>query len=131
MPSLTVWTAREAVQGGILALAGAGFVASAHAAEHTSATAAMEAAFECAGGVRLGYDVAYEQRIGGFAVVGVELSDFPARCAGRAVVVEVLGSDGASLGSAPLELVDGAVATFADDVPVDARDVTGLRVLPG
>lgn len=112
----------------LIAIAAAGFAASAQAAEHTRSAAELSEAVGCAGATRLGYEVQYDEEIGGYGVTGAALEGFPPGCAGRAVVVRLLGPEGETLAVQHLELADGATASFAS---VDARVVTGLEVRPG
>ena len=115
----------------LVALAGAGFMASAQAAEQDRALGEVTEALECATGARLGYDVQFDERIGAYAVAGVEVTRVAPQCVGRAVVVSVLDAAGDELAAGRVQLADGAQASFADGALVDAREVMALRVLPG
>lgn len=113
----------------LILVAGAGLAASAQAASHAQGVAEMTDAVGCASNVRVDYDVQLDERIGAYAVAGVVVSDVPALCSGRSVRAVVTGADGEPLASERFELAEGAAVSF-DGEPVDARDVTGLRVLP-
>lgn len=113
--------------GALLALAASGIFASVQAAAHEQGLAELTSATECAGAVRVGHDVAYEPRLGGYAVVGVELVSFPDECLGAQVRVVVLDDAGTALADVPLELVAGNAAALA---PLDARTVGRVQVRP-
>lgn len=114
----------------LLALAGAGFTASAQASSYSTGVAAVTESVGCATGVQVDFDLQLDARLGAYAVAGVVVSGVPAGCAGSTVRVVVLGADGEPLASEAVALAEGAAAPF-DGAPVDARDVTSLVVLPG
>lgn len=113
----------------LIMIAGGGVVASAQANEQSRAITAMTETINCSSNVRVGFDMQIDPRIGGYAVAGAIVEEFPAECAGRKVVAVVLGAGGQPLATATVELSEGAVAVF-DGEPLDARTVTGLHVVP-
>lgn len=111
--------------GALLAIAAAGAFASASAAQQSGLGAATECA---ASQIGVGYEVGLGTAVPGYAVTGIRVTDFPARCAGRAVAISVHDATGAVLGTATGVLARGTVLAMPAGASVPASAAERLTI---
>ncbi|MGV8977936.1 MAG: hypothetical protein ACOH17_07820 [Cellulomonas sp.] len=110
-----------------LAVAAAGAFASSSAAQ----AGELSSASACpASQISVGYEVGIDQALGGYAVTGIRVTDYPTPCAGQRVAVTVHDAAGTALGTATGELRTGSVLAMAAGAPVSAALAERLTIAP-
>jgi hypothetical protein len=114
--------------GAILAIGAAGAFASASSA---SAQAGLAPLAGCpASQISVSYEVGIDAGLGGYAVTGIRVTDFPASCAARRVAVTVHDAAGAVFGTATGALAAGAVLAMPASAHVSAAQAERLTIAP-
>jgi hypothetical protein len=78
--------------------------------------------------ISVSYEVGIDARVGGYAVTGVRVADFPAQCAAQRVAVTVHDAAGGVLGTATGELETGAVLAMPASAHVAASQAASLTI---
>lgn len=110
-----------------LAVAAAGAFASSSAAQ----AGELSSASACpASQISVSYEVGLDPTLGGYAITGIRVTDFPSQCAGQRVAITVHDAAGAALGTATGALQADSVLAMPAGSPVAAAQADRLTIAP-